>query len=216
LVLAAGSAPTLLRYPLLALAGLQVVRQAYWLVRSIVEVSWLVRVTGTLLDISQAGRSNTDSYGERLGITQDLPTFYYFVVDDGSSDVLRPWIVNRSQARGTKDIRASAFGPDGAGAFLAEISSVAFRPGDRVHLEGERWTRYARSVQRRTRPSTLVDVAVANNHADRDQLISIVHAIANQGTRRPASTPTTVAEQHNRRLVQPRDCGKFHTVIAIH
>jgi hypothetical protein len=155
LILAAGSAPTVLRYPLLTFAGLQVVRQVYWLVRSIVEVSWPMRITGTLLDISQASRSKTDSYGRQLGITQDLPTFYYFVVDDGSTDILRPWIVTRNQARGAGRIQASLFGlagtgpfgPDGAGAFVEEISRVAFRPGDQVHLEGERWTRYARLVQ---------------------------------------------------------------------
>jgi hypothetical protein len=160
LLLAAGSAPAVLRYPLLAFAGLQVVRQAYWLVRSIVEVSWPMRVTGTLLDIGHAGRSKTDSYGERHGITQELPTFYYFVVDDGSTDVLRPWIVNRDQARGTKHIKASPFGPGGAAAVVEEISRVAYRPGDRIHLEGERWTRYARVVRRsRLSPPTAVPVA---------------------------------------------------------
>jgi hypothetical protein len=147
LILADAAAPAVLRYPLLAFAGLQVVRQAYWLGRSIVEVSWPMRVTGTLLDISQAGRSKTDSYGERLGITQDLPTFYYFVVDDGSTDVLRPWIVNRDQARGTKHIKAGPLGPKGAAVVVEEISRVAYRPGDRIQLEGERWTRYARVVQ---------------------------------------------------------------------
>jgi hypothetical protein len=154
LILAATTATPYLRYPLLALAALQVVRQAYWLGRSIVEVSRPMRVSGTLLDVSQAGRTDPNStFSEQTGVAHDLPTFYFFVVDDGSSDVLRPWIVNRNLARGTDRISASPFGrgggfdPAGVAAFVEEMSRVEYRPGDRIHLEGERWTRYARVVQ---------------------------------------------------------------------
>jgi hypothetical protein len=141
------SAPPYLRYPILVLAGIQVARAAYRLIKSIVELARPERVTGTLLDISRAGQSHPDNIDPSVDGLPDLPTHYYFVVDDGSTDVLRPWIVHRGLARGP-DRNHVPFDPSNLAAFAEDISRVAFRPGDRIRIEGERWSRYAKLVGR--------------------------------------------------------------------
>lgn len=91
-----------LRYLLLAMAAVQAVRAAYRFVRSVVDPVLPAEVVGTLLDITVAGRRHNADHAEEHGMDlRDLPTHYYVVVEDGSSDVLRPWIVDRDIASGS-------------------------------------------------------------------------------------------------------------------
>jgi hypothetical protein len=135
-----------LRYPLLLLAGVQAARAAYRLVRSAVDLRFPISVTGTVVDIGVAARNPSADYANAQRPIGDFTTYYYFVVDDGSTDVLRPWLVNRDVAG---DPRPGTFDPDAGwpGADQAWSGNAGgFRPGDAVRIEGQRWSRYARRL----------------------------------------------------------------------
>src|SRR6185436_11982586 len=104
--------PPYLRYLLLAVAVVQAARAAYRLIRALVDLLSPVTVTGTVLDVTVAGRQHlADHDGSGMPALPDLPTHFYVVLDDGSSDVLRPWIINRDvaggEARGQRPVNPS-------------------------------------------------------------------------------------------------------------
>lgn len=141
------------RWLLLALAAVQAVRAAYRLVRSLVDRARPVQVTGTVLDISIAGQQPTADEADAVGVAiPDLATHYYVVVDDGSGDVLRPWIVNRDVARGGGPPPQPYWDgsePPGTQAIWYErLVQPGFEPGDQVRLVGQRWSRFVRSLER--------------------------------------------------------------------
>lgn len=147
--------PPYARWLLLALVAVQTVRAAYRLVRSLVDRARPVQVTGTVLDISIAGRQPTADV-ETAGLTiPDLTTHYVVVVDDGSSDVLRPWIVNRDIARGAGPPPPDQCGSDRLDAAPRltrttrheRLVQPGFQPGDRVRLVGQRWSRFVSSLE---------------------------------------------------------------------
>jgi hypothetical protein len=130
------------------LAGVQTARAAYRLVRAQRDLSHPVEVTGTVLDVTTAHRQHTsDGAGPQGEGLPDLPTHFYVVVDDGSSDVVRPWIVNRDLARGERDVGAAPFGsPEQLGGWLADSVRPFFAVGDRVTVVGQPRSRFATSI----------------------------------------------------------------------
>ena len=105
---------------------------AYRLGHGLIDLHRPVRITGTVLDVTVASQNRADD------VDFDFTTFYYIVVDDGTSDVLRAWIVNR-------DVAGDApFTPGNAG---------GIRPGDTITVEGQRWSRYASLVIPGARPA---------------------------------------------------------------
>lgn len=119
-------------------ALIQVLRALYRTARSIMDIVWPAEVTGTLVDIHVAGETTVPD--DHPGLPATLPTHYHLVVDDGSTDELRPWIVNRDIARGRPVARPTD--PSQLKAFIEDTIALAFAPGDTVHLKGERWSRY--------------------------------------------------------------------------
>jgi hypothetical protein len=137
-----------LRGLVVVLAGVQAMRAAYRLVRAQLDLSGPAVVTGTVLDISVAHRQPTaDAAGPQGDAVPDLPTHYYVVVDDGSTDVVRPWIVNRDLARGTDDLGSPPFGqPERLAAWFDDLARPFFRIGDRVQVTGQPRSRYATAL----------------------------------------------------------------------
>ncbi len=132
---------------LLLLAVIQFVRSGYRIVRSALDLERPVTLTGTVLDITVAGQQRSADNARPGFDIPDLPTHYYVVVDDGSSDVLRPWLVNRDLARGT----AMEGPPMGANPVRFAVWHEAlvrpfFQPGDRVRLTGERRSRFVTAL----------------------------------------------------------------------
>jgi hypothetical protein len=128
------------RTVVVALAGVQLVRHAYRVLRSLVELSNPVHVTGTILDVTA---SNQD-LNENPDI-DDVPGGYYIVVDDGSSDVLRPWRVTRALIMGAEHTPVHTSPPgtrDHSERQLAYLRHMDFQPGDRVYLKGQRWSHF--------------------------------------------------------------------------
>ncbi|WP_426502033.1 DUF2207 family protein [Dactylosporangium sp. McL0621] len=129
------------RTVVLALAGFQVLRHLFRIARSAYELLRPVRLTGTVLDVTLNSQVPVDSMG-----VADLPASYSFVVDDGTADRLTPWLVHRALAGG-RDRR----GPSGAaGDFQGQLAAVRhldYAPGDRVHLVGQRFSRYVRELR---------------------------------------------------------------------
>jgi hypothetical protein len=106
-----------------------------------------VGVTGTVLDITVFGRQHNADHADQAGLDlRDIPTHYYVVVDDGSTDVLRPWIVNRDLASGALSPPWPPM-PAGIETWQAHLSRPAFEPGDQVRLVGQGWSRYVKSLQ---------------------------------------------------------------------
>ena len=144
-----------LRGLVLVLAVVQAARAGRRLVRAQLDLARPAVVTGTVLDVSVAHRQATGDHrgpsGEEL---PDLPTHYYVVVDDGSSDVLRPWIVSRDVARGT-DVGAPPFaaGAERLAAWFDDLARPSFRTGDLVRVTGQPRSRYASAITAvRSRP----------------------------------------------------------------
>jgi hypothetical protein len=57
--------------------------------------------------------------------------------------VLRPWIVNRDLASGSRDWEPTAAG---VASWQEHVSRPAYQPGDRVRLSGQPWSRYVTSL----------------------------------------------------------------------
>jgi hypothetical protein len=125
-------------------------------VRSLLDLVRPVRVTGTVLDIGVAGQQPSADAAEAGLEIPDLVTHYLVVVDDGSSDVLRPWIVNRDIARdgaARRPRRPDSDRPDltdpaALAAWHERLVRPGFQPGDRVRLVGQRWSRFVTSLER--------------------------------------------------------------------
>ena len=129
------------RYPLLAIAGVLAVRAAYRLVSSAIDLFFPLRVTGTVVDIGIAAQNPTADHPQVAAAGYgDFTTFYYFVVDDGSTDVLRPWLVNRGIAGDPHPAWAADLDKAWSG------DAGGFRVGDLVTIEGQRFSRYARRL----------------------------------------------------------------------
>jgi hypothetical protein len=126
---------------LVTLAVGQVIRHVYRAVRSAHELLTPVHITGTVLDITLNSRVPVDTAG-----IEDLPTSYNFVIDDGTTDRLKPWLVNRDLAGAGRGRHER--GTDSMEARLAAIRHLAFKPGDRVTLVGQRYSRYATKLRR--------------------------------------------------------------------
>jgi hypothetical protein len=146
-VVASGFSGRYPRYLLLALLALQVLRCGYRIGHAGLDLGRPVRLTGTVLDVSVGTRQRSADHARPGVDLPDLPTFYLVVVDDGSADVLTPWIVNRDLARG-RDI-----GPppvDGSPERLAAWHEALVRPffevGDRVRLTGQRRSRFVTAL----------------------------------------------------------------------
>ncbi|GAA3454539.1 DUF2207 domain-containing protein [Dactylosporangium matsuzakiense] len=135
--LATGIGSAGVRLAVLLLAALQLLRHGYRAARGAYDVLRPLEVTGTILDITLNSHVPVDT----AGIT-DVPSSYYFIVDDGRTDRLTPWLVNRDLAGARKH-----FGNDPQ-ALVAAIRHVGYRPGDRVRLVGQRYSRYVRSLRR--------------------------------------------------------------------
>lgn len=113
------------RWLLLVLVAAAAVRSGYRLVRSVVDLVRPVQLTGTVLDIGVAGQQPSADAAEAVGVAMsDLATHYFVVVDDGTSDLLRPWIANRGLLR------------------------QGLEPGDQVRLVGQRRSRYVSALER--------------------------------------------------------------------
>jgi hypothetical protein len=152
------------RWLVLAVVAVQAGRAGYRLVRSLLDLVRPVRVTGTVLDISIAGQQPSADAAEAGLEVPDLVTHYFVVVDDGSSDVLRPWIVNRDIARdgdgdGARDgtaprprrpdsDRLDRTDPAALAAWHERLVRPGFQPGDRVTLVGQRWSRFVTALER--------------------------------------------------------------------
>jgi hypothetical protein len=130
------------------LAGVQVARAGYRLVRAQLDLARPVVVTGTVLAVSVAHQQPTgDHEGPHGEDLPDLPTHFYVVVDDGSTDVVRPWIVNRDLANGGHAAGPPPFGnPERVAAWLDDLARPFFRIGDRVRLTGQPRSRYATAI----------------------------------------------------------------------
>jgi hypothetical protein len=135
---------------LVAVALAQVARALYRLIRSIVELRWPARVTGTLIDISVAGQTSVSADHPELPAA--VPTHYHLIVDDGSTDRQRPWIANRDLVGGRPAPAQPAGRADLAGR-LAQATRVDFSIGDPVYLEGQRWSRYVKVLRHARRPT---------------------------------------------------------------
>lgn len=146
LLLAVVPGPPYLRTTLLIGVPAVVVWSGYGLLKSFVEVTRPVEVTGTVLVISRANQTTSADYAPFGQEIPDLPTHYYFVVDDGTGDVLRPWIVHRGLAQGA-DAPPHPFDVAGMAGFLKSLSKVGYEPGDRVRLTGERWSHYVSAIE---------------------------------------------------------------------
>jgi hypothetical protein len=120
------------RYPVLALAALQVGRHAFRFARALIDRKWPTTVTGTLLDISVAGQKLSADES----VIADFPKFYYLVVDDGSADTVRPWLVDGHRAG--NQVHRSATG--------IRVEPSPLRAGDRVRVVAERWSRFVNQV----------------------------------------------------------------------
>jgi len=141
ILLARDTMPAALRYPLLVVAGILAGRAAYRLVSSAIDLLFPLRVTGTVVDIGVAARNPTADHAEQATFPMgDFTTFYSFVVDDGSTDVLRPWLVSRGVAGDVHPARAADPGKAMSG------DAGGFRVGDLVTIEGQRFSRYARRL----------------------------------------------------------------------
>jgi hypothetical protein len=132
------------RVAVAGVAAVQLVRAVLRLILSLVDIYRPVTVTGTLIDITIAGETKVSD--DRPGLPATLPTHYHMVIDDGSTDQLRPWIVNRDIARGRPV--SDKFSPSQMPAYLADVVALGFQVGDTVTLRGERFSRYAGSLRR--------------------------------------------------------------------
>jgi hypothetical protein len=128
----AADAPPAWRYPVLALAVLQVGRHAFRFARALIDRKWPTTVTGTLLDISVAAQKLTADES----VIADFPKFYYLVVDDGSAGTVRPWLVDGHRA-GNR-VHRSATG--------IRVEASPLRAGDRVRVVAQRWSRFVNQV----------------------------------------------------------------------
>lgn len=135
---------------LLVLVAVQVARAAYRLMRSIVDLARPVTVTGTVLDLSVLSRQRT---ADNIDGALDMPTHFFVVVDDGSTDVLRPWVVNRDLARG-RPIKPRPPEPSGLRPWMESIARPSFEPGDQVQITGQGWSRYATRLRKVRSPAT--------------------------------------------------------------
>lgn len=137
-----------LRGLVVVLAGMQVARAAYRLVRAQLDLARPAVVTGTVLHVSVANSQHTADEAGRQGVdVPDLPTHYYVVVDDGSTDVVRPWIVNRDLARGSDAVGSPPFGqPERLAAWFDDLVRPFFGVGDRVQVVGQPRSRFATAV----------------------------------------------------------------------
>jgi len=137
-----------LRGLVVVLAGLQAARAGYRLVRAQLDLARPVVVTGTVLDVSVAHHQPTaDTPGPHGQELPDLPTHYYVVLDDGSTDVVRPWIVNRDLARGRRDVGPPPFGgAERLTGWFDDLTRPFFSTGDVVRLTGQPRSRFATAI----------------------------------------------------------------------
>jgi hypothetical protein len=137
-----------LRGLVLVLAGVQAARAGYRLVRAQLDLARPAVVTGTVLHVSvahhQPTADNRGPHGEEL---PDLPTHYYVVVDDGSADTVRPWIVNRDLARGGHEVGPPPFGSsERLAGWFDDLTRPFFGVGDLVRVTGQPRSRYATAI----------------------------------------------------------------------
>jgi hypothetical protein len=126
-------------------ALIQVARALYRLIWSIVDIYRPVTVTGTLIDISLVGQQTVTA--DRPGLPATMPTHYYLIVDDGSTDQLQPWIVNRDIARGEEVPGAMPMDPAGVAEYVQQVIKLGFAAGDPVYLQGQRHSRYVTALR---------------------------------------------------------------------
>jgi hypothetical protein len=139
--------PAYLRIAVGTVVGAQALHTVYRLTKAIRDVAHPVRVTGTVVAVSTAGRqASADETTPDGPAIPDLPTHFSIVVDDGRSDVLSPWIVNRDIARGREPDPMPFADPTRMPEWLDELARPFFRVGDRVHLVGEGWSRFVTSL----------------------------------------------------------------------
>ena len=134
------------------LAVVQLGRAAYRLARSTMDICRPTSMTGTVIDITVAVENEIPVVPEYElpddvpSLTVVVPVYYYFVVDDGSSDQVRPWLVDSRLALGALEPRLPP-SPD-------NLFRLGFSIGDTVHLEGEPHSRYASVLIPRPAPET--------------------------------------------------------------
>ena len=127
-------------------ALVQIARALYRLIWSVVDIRWPETVTGTLIDISLLGQQPVTV--DQPGLPATMPTHYYLIVDDGSTDQLRPWIVNRDLARGEEtDEEDEPLDPTRLGEYLQRVIKLNFATGDTVYLQGQRHSRYVTALR---------------------------------------------------------------------
>ncbi len=128
---------------LLALVAVQLLRAGYRIVRAALDLAHPVQVTGTVLDVTVGSLQRSADHSRPGFDLPDLPTHYYLVVDDGSTDELRPWLVNRDLARGRQmepmPVHAN---PVRFAAWHEALVRPFFQPGDRIRLTGQPWSRF--------------------------------------------------------------------------
>lgn len=148
LVVASGRSGGYPQWLLLTLLGIEVLWCAFRIVHAGLDLARPVQLTGTVLDIGVGTRQRSADQSRPGMDLPDLPTFYLIVVDDGRSDVLVPWIVNRDIARGT-DIGPPPVGadPQRLAAWHEALVRPFFEPGDRVRLTGQRRSRFVTALQ---------------------------------------------------------------------
>jgi hypothetical protein len=125
-----------------AVAVLQFGRAAYRFVRSTMDIWRPTRMIGTVIDITIAHGIETPADVPDPRAT--LPSVYNFVVDDGSTDEVRPWLVISPLAGRDRD----PFPPS-----PIDLFELAFAVGDIVYLEGEPHSRYVSVLTRRPVPA---------------------------------------------------------------
>ena len=114
-----------------------------WFVRTAWSVHRAVyRLTAGRLGLWRAkpsrwGTLRLTTVGRRSGRQRSVSLGYF---DDGSTDVLRPWLVNRGVAGDPHP----AWAADPAKAMAGDAGG--FRVGDLVTIEGQRFSRYARRL----------------------------------------------------------------------
>jgi hypothetical protein len=120
---------------LLALVAVQLLRAVYRIVRATLDLARPVQVTGTVLDVTVGSLQRSADHARPGFDLPDLPTHYYLVVDDGTTDELRPWLVNRDLARGSEmepmPVHAN---PVRFAAWHEALVRPFFQPGDRIRL----------------------------------------------------------------------------------
>ena len=133
---------------LLALAAVQLLRAVYRTVRAALDLARPVHVTGTVLDVTVGSLQRSADHARPGFDLPDLPTHYYLVVDDGTTDELRPWLVNRDLARGTEmEPMPMNANPVRFAAWHEMLVRPFFQPGDRVRLTGQPWSRFVTALR---------------------------------------------------------------------